>query len=896
MEVAVEPSPRASASGPRVLVLAVTLSAMVAGCNDDARFVSGSTDVDAGADRDASGEADTLDARTGEDVNAAADAPRDGSGDAREDAADDPGDGRPDGPPDAEDEPPPDVDDVRPDAGDGLRACPHERLPLAAAPPGDCNDDGVDDTLQIDDGQAFDCDDDGILDECQLIDDACVWYGRRRFIEYDAGNLPIVISMPHGGLVRPDDIPDRAAATGSRDVNTIQVGRAVADALFEQTGRHPHLIINQLHRDKLDANRDLDIAQDGHSETVTAWREYHAAIDAAKRAAMRDFGGALYIDLHGLVASRDKIEIGYLLTAAQLYRNDDRLDHPGHAYRSSLRTLALRDGAGPFSALIRGFDSLGGHLQAAGFDTVPSPAHPDPGFDDDGSPGNYFNGGYNTARHGSRGGGPVSGLQIELTWEGVRDTPDARAAFGDALATGLLDYVDHWLDIDPTARARVEVFGTDPGVSERGDEGEVTFRRSGDTRASIEVAVDWSGSAITTAEVWPLPSTIAFDAGEAVVRVPIIPRLQASDDAPDLLSVEVVRGPGYNVGAAAGATVHVGDAHAVGVWLEAPEPTAEGDEATLVVRRDACGRPLDVPIVIAGSAIAEVDYTIAGLDEARVIAHFGASDSAASLRIETFVDASLEGRERVMATVDGVDAVGPGAEPASAVLEIVDAEGPDTPVLWWPSVVDAGVLRDQAAGAADGDLLPSPDTGPVRMDSGGPADGTHLRFDGDDDLVIGPDLDLGAAFTVAFWFAVAADLPDGFRYMYSHGLVTREHHVNVYVLDDGRIRSSVRGLGDESAYDALDSPAGYRDAAWHHYALAVDTSEAPAVAAVYLDGVEVASGARGGASVDPDTDIYLGGRWDIDPDRDFRGGLHDVRLYARTLSAPEVAALAAGEE
>jgi hypothetical protein len=62
---------------------------------------------------------------------------------------------------------------------------------------------------------------------------------------------------------------------------------------------------------------------------------------------------------------------------------------------------------------------------------VPSPGDPDPGG------AAYFSGGYNTWRHGSREGGTVSGIQVEMHYPGVRDTEESREAFAAGLAIAI---------------------------------------------------------------------------------------------------------------------------------------------------------------------------------------------------------------------------------------------------------------------------------------------------------------------------------------------------------------------------------------------------------------------------------------------------------------------------
>ena len=88
-------------------------------------------------------------------------------------------------------------------------------------------------------------------------------------------------------------------------------------------------------------------------------------------------------------------------------------------------------------ALLRGPNSLGALLSAAGYRSVPSPAIPAPHTDEE-----YFDGGFNTARNGSRAGGPVDAIQLETHFEGVRDSAASRAHFADALAAALEQFLD----------------------------------------------------------------------------------------------------------------------------------------------------------------------------------------------------------------------------------------------------------------------------------------------------------------------------------------------------------------------------------------------------------------------------------------------------------------------
>ena len=87
----------------------------------------------------------------------------------------------------------------------------------------------------------------------------------REYIEYIPGNLPIIISAPHGGVKQsgetiggtfyPDNdgtLPDRSCGTDERDDNTDILIREIQAEIFALTGCYAHVIINNLHRSKLD--------------------------------------------------------------------------------------------------------------------------------------------------------------------------------------------------------------------------------------------------------------------------------------------------------------------------------------------------------------------------------------------------------------------------------------------------------------------------------------------------------------------------------------------------------------------------------------------------------------------------------------------------------------------
>jgi hypothetical protein len=213
-------------------------------------------------------------------------------------------------------------------------------------------------------------------------------------------------------------------------------------------GTYPHIVINHLARRKLDANRTEVEAACGDAAAEVALTEWHAFIDVAKAAVLQAGGRGWYMDMHGHGHAKQRLELGYLLTSAQLGLSDAALD-ANRVYQdtASMRTTSE---VAPisFSALLRGPASLGTLYATSGFPAVPSASDPSPGVDD------YFSGGDNTRRHGCGaeatplGGetnGSICGVQIEANMTGVRDTPANRDRFGDVTAAVLSQYLStHW--------------------------------------------------------------------------------------------------------------------------------------------------------------------------------------------------------------------------------------------------------------------------------------------------------------------------------------------------------------------------------------------------------------------------------------------------------------------
>jgi hypothetical protein len=242
-------------------------------------------------------------------------------------------------------------------------------------------------------------------------------------VEYIVGNLPIVISAPHGGSDDPPELPERQSGVKSLDSNTQELARSIAAAFQTKTGGFPHVIICRVTRRKVDCNRDIHEGAQGNPLAEKIWEQYAGFIHEAQLEVIRSFGKGFFVDLHGHGHPIRRLELGYGHEQTTLENPNSILCSPATAHESTLRNVASPDGSN-YAQLLRGPLSFGALMEKHGFPSTPSPSVPHP-------PLPYFSGGYNT-RNFARERTGFCGLQIETNYPGLRDTAENRANFANA--------------------------------------------------------------------------------------------------------------------------------------------------------------------------------------------------------------------------------------------------------------------------------------------------------------------------------------------------------------------------------------------------------------------------------------------------------------------------------
>lgn len=265
-------------------------------------------------------------------------------------------------------------------------------------------------------------------------------FGSERYTEYIPGELPLVISAPHGGLLKPESVATRTYGVRDADANTQDLARRIAAEIKKKTGKQMDLIISHLHRSKLDPNREIKEAAQGNKTAQKVWGEYHAFIEQALKAAVARHGRAFFIDLHGQNHKEVRVELGYMHTAAHYAKPVEEINGQAFVAAGRLKLVTELNPSVPYIELLSGPESLGALIEARGFLATPSPRLPVPTEP-------YFRGGYTVARHISSSA-KVAGLQIEANRIRLRDTPENRQRFAEALVSALEVYLPKWMQVE----------------------------------------------------------------------------------------------------------------------------------------------------------------------------------------------------------------------------------------------------------------------------------------------------------------------------------------------------------------------------------------------------------------------------------------------------------------
>jgi len=211
---------------------------------------------------------------------------------------------------------------------------------------------------------------------------------------YVVGTGPLVLTVPHGGTLRPSKIPNRTSGCMEPDTHSAQLAWAVFHHYNNKNNGQRaatdapvcSVVIGKLHRSKVDLARPRESAAES-DQGRAAWDDYHTAIQTWLDWAIQRHGHAHLVDIHGQ-SHRDMTEVGHMLT------NSDLRDHLSRnettsATAANLPLLLEKSSVAAMATLpiicdgqinnynwlqdvVRGPHAMGTSLDTAGYAAVPS--------------------------------------------------------------------------------------------------------------------------------------------------------------------------------------------------------------------------------------------------------------------------------------------------------------------------------------------------------------------------------------------------------------------------------------------------------------------------------------------------------------------------------------------
>ncbi len=246
------------------------------------------------------------------------------------------------------------------------------------------------------------------------------------------GELPIVISSPHGGREAIPDVPERKGRDGiyrfvaENDANSGELADKLVAEIEKRFGKKPYYVRAQFQRRYCDANRD---AEDAFESPLAKphYAAYHTALEEACREIQKKWHGGLLLDIHGQSSYPDNVLRG---TQNGL----------------TVTRLVERRGA---EALI-GESSIFGRLGKAGYNVLPKTDTTDKETE-------RYTGGYTVKTYGSHNAGGIDAVQVEFG-RNYRVPMSAAEESATSLAEVVYDYAVEYLPaaIDSTKSSEAQ--------------------------------------------------------------------------------------------------------------------------------------------------------------------------------------------------------------------------------------------------------------------------------------------------------------------------------------------------------------------------------------------------------------------------------------------------------
>lgn len=150
-----------------------------------------------------------------------------------------------------------------------------------------------------------------------------------KYLIFRVGNCPVIISAPHSGEIKPINIPPRKYGNLERDSYT----KTLIERVLESLNKKPYFIFSEIHRSRVDLNRDIVEGCQGNLLAEKIWKQWNYTLDSFKQQVETKYNKGLYIDLHSH-SNSDKFQIGYGLSVKEYnyLRNREKITKRSSMY------------------------------------------------------------------------------------------------------------------------------------------------------------------------------------------------------------------------------------------------------------------------------------------------------------------------------------------------------------------------------------------------------------------------------------------------------------------------------------------------------------------------------------------------------------------------------------
>ncbi|MFX0187960.1 MAG: N-formylglutamate amidohydrolase [Candidatus Hodarchaeota archaeon] len=130
-----------------------------------------------------------------------------------------------------------------------------------------------------------------------------------KYFEIREGIVPIILSCPHGGYLRPNKIPDKLKGVQIADKNKFLISKRIIQLLNQKFDIQIYYILSKIHRSKVDFNRPPRAFSAFNHSSIEAKKIhhlYHEYIQKFYQECLSNFNRCLFIDLHGFTKPHEE--------------------------------------------------------------------------------------------------------------------------------------------------------------------------------------------------------------------------------------------------------------------------------------------------------------------------------------------------------------------------------------------------------------------------------------------------------------------------------------------------------------------------------------------------------------------------------------------------------------